>query len=91
MTNKKYKVWTTLTEPVLIKGVSLDYGLFLLLSTALIYTFSFNNYYVASCYIVVAYITGILATRRDKNWFLVVLLNVRYFGIRTFRRWRYVA
>lgn len=87
----KYKVWVTLTEPVLIKGVTLDYGLFLLLSGALCYTFSFNNYYVAGAYITMAYITGIIITRKDKNWFMVALLNLRYFRVRPFRRWRYVA
>ena len=87
----KYKVWTTLTEPILIKGISLDYGLFILMSGALIYTFTFNNYYVAGAYIALAYIAGVIITRKDKNWFMVALLNLSVLGIRPFKRWRYVA
>lgn len=91
MTEATYKLWTTLTQPVLIKGIPLDYGAFLLLSGAVIYTFSFNNYYLAAAYIIFAYGKGLILTKSDAQWFMVALSNVRYFAIRPFRRWRYVA
>jgi type IV secretory pathway VirB3-like protein len=85
----KYKVWTSLTQPIMLKGISLEYGGFLLVSFLVVNTLTMNSFYVSVPYAIAAYFFGLLKSKQDKNWFRVVLICLVFYGQKPFRRWRY--
>lgn len=90
MDKTRYKVWRSLTEPIIYHGITFDYVVALCLFCMTVYVFSFNSLIVTFGSFLIGLVFGYVMSRRDKRWFGILLINIRHFGARAFGRTRYV-
>ena len=85
-----YKIWRSLTEPLIYHGITFDYVIALCLFSMGTFVFSFNSVIATLTVFLVGLILGIVLSRKDKRWFSILIVNLRHFGVNIFRRVKYV-
>jgi type IV secretory pathway VirB3-like protein len=88
--NDSYKIWHSLTEPLIFKGVPVEYLLVVLTVTGFIAIIPIAPVWLVGSVLVTTFVIGIVMTRKDKRWFSIFYTLITRVGIRAFRRTRYV-
>lgn len=85
-----YKVWKSLTEPIMLKGITFDYLVILVGLSVTMHFFTFGGFVVPIVILLLGLVVGYVMSRKDKRWFSVVRVNTRHFGTKVFRRRRFL-
>lgn len=68
-----------MTDQVMFLGVPFKYFQTLLFGSAAVYGLS-NHLIITSVLVFVAYVYGVVATRKDQRWWNILTVNARFVG-----------
>lgn len=85
-----FKIWRSLTEPLMYHGITFDYVVALIAFSMVTYVYTLNSVIITIIVFVIGLIFGVIMSRRDKRWFSIIRVNLRHFGIKAFRKVKYV-